>query len=289
MYLYPYSIFALSSKKRTVNEDGIPTGIYDTPRYNYNEADRLAGQSDYDISVLLGKVTGDINLICLDLDDCCDENGELNQETKDFIKPFSTKEYEISKSGTGLHVFILTKLNLDTFIVKELEGCKSFECYTNKRHIVTTYTDFRDVSYQVGKHDEFILDLYRRVEEQKSNQNKSDIVEVMRGQVFNGSDEQLENAMHTGRTPVEDMYTLRGCGFKDTQLIETIDENPDCVDQSAHDAKLIRKLMYYTLSFDSAWEMAEKTNYWKAKNDKHKKKWYTSVYRERTRKFLMGG
>ena len=35
-----------------------------------------------------------------------------------------------------IHIYILTKLDLETFIVKDMEGCKSFECYTNKRHIM---------------------------------------------------------------------------------------------------------------------------------------------------------
>ena len=66
------------------------------------------------------------------------------------------------------------------------------------------------------------------------------------------------------------MHTLRGLGYKDPMIIECIDAVPSMVDQSAHDAKLVRKLMYYCLSFDAAWEMAKKTNYYKAKDTYHK-------------------
>ena len=85
------------------------------------------------------------------------------------------------------------------------------------------------------------------------------------------------------------MFTLRGLGYKDANLIQIIDEDPTVVDQSSHDAKLIRKLMYYTLSFDDAWEMAKKTNYYKAKDDYHKKKFDNDRYKENTRRCIYRG
>jgi hypothetical protein len=72
-------------------------------------------------------------------------------------------------------------------------------------------------------------------------------------------------------------------------LKEVIDMNPESVDQSAHDAKLIRKLMYYCLSFDAAYNMAKKTNYYQMKDEKHKKKFNNPTYIERTRRFIENG
>ena len=74
-----------------------------------------------------------------------------------------------------------------------------------------------------------------------------------------------------------------------TNIINIIDENPENVDQSAHDAKLIRKLMFYTLNdFDEAWEFAKKTNYYKAKDKRHKDKFDNPTYKERTKNFILG-
>ena len=285
MFLYPYKIFTLSKNKRILKSDGTPGGIYDAEKMSYRDALAKITNEELRISVMLGQVAGDVKLICLDLDDCFLPTGELEPATKDFLKEFQDNEYEVSSSGEGIHVYILTKLDLETFIVKELEGCKSFECYTNKRHIVTTHFDFENSNLKVGAHDAFLTELYNRVNKEKESTLRQDVKIVFGGEEYK-TDAELRGKL-LGRTPVTDMYTLRGIGYKDPNLIQIIDENPDNVDQSMHDAKLIRKLMYYCLDFDAAWEMAKKTNYYKAKDAKHKIKFDTPAYKERTRQFLM--
>lgn len=298
MFLYPYKIFTISKDKRLLKPDepNRTIGIYDAKRMNYAKAKEynIDSKGNIKVSVLLGEIVNGIKLICLDLDDCIDEEtGDVDAETLKFLREFNPNEYELSSSGTGLHIFILTKQDFGTFIVKEMEGCKSFECYTNKRHIVTTTFDFENTNLLVGKHDEFLLDLYDKANKIKTKSNEAtselakNVKEIFQGEVVKTTAEV--NGKIYKRTPVTDMYTLRGLGYKDPQLISVIDESPDAVDQSAHDAKLVRKLMYYTLSFESAWEMAKKTNYYKAKDKRHQDKFNSSAYIERTRKFIFGG
>lgn len=285
MYLYPYKIFTVSKNKRVLNAEFNPTGIYDCQKMNFSSACDIAEANDLKISVLLGEVTNGVKLICLDLDDCFDTDMNMEKDTEEFLKEFSFDEYEVSSSGEGIHVYILTKMDLETFIVKDLEGCKSFECYTNKRHIVTTTFDFDETNLIVGKHDEFLKKLYDKVQETKAPTQLQDAKMIFNGKEIK-SDAEIRGQIY-GRTPVTDMYTLRGLGYKDTELISIIDAIPEAVDQSAHDAKLVRKLMYYTLEdFDTAWEFAKKTNYYKAKDYKHKKKFDNEAYKERTRRFL---
>ena len=293
MFLYPHRIFTVSKGKRLIDPESRKlVGIYDAKKFNYHLACTIAENNDYAVSVLLGEIgqTG-IRLIVLDLDDCYDQEGNLEKDTEEFLKEFSEEEYETSSSGTGIHIYILTKLDLETFIVKNMEGCKSFECYTNTRHIVTTLFDFENTNLLIGKHDKFLKDLYDKANEARGLNEPSrfekDVVNIFKGERIN-SEEELRGKM-LGRTPVTDMFTLRKIGFKDPMIISVIDENPDAVDQSTHDAKLIRKLMYYTLSFDSAWEMAKKTNYYKAKDEKHKKKFDDVKYKERTRNLISRG
>lgn len=288
MYLYPYKIFCLSKNKRILNTEGNPSGIYDAVLMNYKTAVNESIKRGTSVSVLLGTIASDINLICLDLDDCFDSDGNMEAQTEQFLQEFDNSEYEVSSSGTGIHVYILTKKKFDTFIVKELEGCKSFECYTNKRHIVTVSFDFENTNLTVGKHDDFLQSLYDRVNEQKKTSVSDTVKQVFQGEEVK-NDNEVWGRKFTDRKPVTDMYTLRGCGYKDPVLIECIDMNPDSVDQSAHDAKLIRKLMYYTFDFDSAWEMAKKTNYYKAKDNRHKIKFDNPTYKERTRQFIARG
>ena len=259
---------------------------------NYSEAVRQSKFiKDCKVSILLGSVIPKVNLIVLDLDDCFDSEGFLEPDTEKFLKEFSVDEWEISSSGTGIHIYILTKLDLETFIVKDLEGCKSFECYTNKRHIVTTTFDFKNTNLIIGAHDEFITNLYNKVKELRKNNNNYK-QETMVKTVFEGVKiEDEESAFIAGlkkQSPVTDMWTLRKCGYKDSNLIEIIDTEPTSVDQSAHDAKLIRKLMYYTYDFDLAWELAKKTNYYKHKDKKHQDKFNSERYKERTRMFIRG-
>lgn len=288
MYLYPFKIFAVSKNKRLLKPDGTYGGIYDIEQLNWANATYESIRKDGRVSVLLGKVFNDIKLICMDLDDCIID-GELEPLTKELLNEFNKDEYETSSSGTGLHVYILTKLDLPTFIVKDMDGVKSFECYTNKRHIVTTSFDFKNTSLSVGKHDEFLKSMYKRVEELKNRTSEN--IQLAKD-LFNGKEIKTEQDLNSavfGRKPVTDMYTLRGIGYKDPNLIEIIDTDPKTVDQSSHDAKLIRKLMYYTLSFESAWTMATKTNYYKNKDEYHKKKFANPSYINRTRKFIEGG
>jgi hypothetical protein len=298
MFLYPYKIFAISKNKRLLNikQQYRTVGIYDVDKYNYTDVLNIVEKypsDDYRISVMLGKVCGNTRLICLDLDDCFDEEtGEMEPSTKEFLEEFNESEYEISSSGTGVHVYVLTNMDIETFIVKNLEGCKSFECYTGDRHIVTTFFDFQETNLRIGKHDDFIKNLYNRVKELREAKLKESTLVTNAKNVFDGTvikTEQDFNSKIYKRTPVTDMYTLRGLGFKDPMIISVIDENPDAVDQSAHDAKLIRKLMYYTLSFDSAWEMAKKTNYYKAKDDRHKRKFNDEKYIQRTKNLIERG
>lgn len=290
MYLYPFKIFALSKNKRLINidEQHRTVGIYDVKKYDYTTAEYLASENACRVSILLGNIIKDINLMCLDLDDCFDNEGNLTPDTKDLLSEFDKSEWEISGSGTGIHVYILTRKKFETFIVKDMIGCKSFECYTNKRHIVTTTFDFKNTNLEVGKHDDYIEAIY---EEAKSMREKSAQVEMVKT-VFAGTEiktEQDLNSVLYKRQPVDSIFTLRGLCLKDSVLKEVIDCNPDTVDQSAQDAKLIRKLMYYCLSFKAAWEMAKKTNYYQMKDERHKKKFNNPTYIERTRKFIENG
>ena len=294
MRLYPFKIFSLSKNKRLFNkhEPHRTIGLYDVEKMNYSEAVRQSKfVKDCKVSILLGSVIPKVNLIVLDLDDCFDSEGFLESDTEKFLKEFNVDEWEVSSSGTGIHIYILTKLNLETFIVKDLEGCKSFECYTNKRHIVTTTFDFKNTNLIIGAHDEFITNLYNKVKELRKNNNNYK-QETMVKTVFEGVKiEDEKSAFIAGlkkQSPVTDMWTLRKCGYKDSNLIEIIDTEPTSVDQSAHDAKLIRKLMYYTYDFDLAWELAKKTNYYKHKDKKHQDKFNSERYKERTRMFIGG-
>ena len=291
MQLGFFKIFALCrDNKRLFNIDNPnrTIGIYDAKRYTFKEANKLAKAMHSRVSVLLGNVVGDTKLICLDLDDCYLDNGAMESETKEFIKEFRDDEWENSNSGTGIHIYILTKLDLETFIVKDMEGCKSFECYTNKRHIMTTTFDFTKTSLNVGEHDEFLQKLYEKAASKRNIPTfKEDIIREFDGKEIRN--EQDFNSVFFNRQPVTDMRTLRGLGYKDPMIIECIDAVPSTVDQSAHDAKLVRKLMYYCLSFDAAWEMAKKTNYYKAKDTYHKIKFDKPEYKERTRKFIERG
>ena len=292
MYLYPYKIFAMSKNKRLFNESNPykTIGIYDAQCMNYDCAkevkERIKGSC---ISVLLGEVKKGLYLNVLDLDDCLLEDGSIEPETEDLLSYFSKDEWEFSSSGTGIHIYVLTTKKYNTFIVKDIQGCKSFEFYADKRHIVTTTFDFENTNLPINKYNALLDGIKEEVDKKRGGANVEEIKELFDGEIIKGDDTQAVNQILLGRTPVTSISKIRELCTKDTYMRELIDMNPESVDQSAHDASLIRKLMYYTLSFDSAWDMAMKTNYYQAKDMKHKKKFNDSKYKERTRNFIERG
>ena len=311
MYLYPYKIFSPSKKvwnpkgnngngkmmKYLHSKDDYNEilGIDTYNKMNHREVLEAVGKfTNSYVSVLLEEVKPGVYLGCLDLDHCLNAEGEIEAETKELLKEFDDSEWEFSQSGDGMHIFYLTRRNFEkewgkaATIVKDIAGCKSFEWYAGRRYILTTTFDFENTDLKIGKHDEFLDGILKKLEEHKNSQKPTmveDVISMFEGKIIKDED-QLFNSMIAKRQPVEDMYTLRRCGYKDSSLIEIIDTEPSTVDQSAHDAKLIRKLMYYTLSFESAWDMAMKTNYYKHKDEKHKKKFNNAGYKERTRQFI---
>jgi len=295
MYLYPYKIFALSKNKRLLNreEPWKTLGIYDVCKMDYVSAQKAKEEvTGSCISVLLGEIKKGTYLNVLDLDDCFLEDGSIEPQTRDLLDCFEDYEWEVSTSGTGIHIYVLTSKKYSTFIVKDLSGCKSFEFYADKRHIVTTTFDFKNNNLKLNAHNDLLDSIIEEIEEKKNeelkqNGLKRDIIEQFEGVIDN--DESKARGVLLGRKPVTDMFTLRGCGYKDSKLIEIIDTEPDTVDQSAHDCKLIAKLMYYTLSIDSAWDLAKKTNYYQHKDERHKKKFDNPTYRQRTNDYIAKG
>lgn len=304
MYLYPYKIFSIARDKRVYTGDKIALhSIYDCDVFNFKEAKESAqdknrrlvkyNDSQFKVSVLLGKVRKGVYLNVLDLDDCLDEDGNIEPLTQELLSYFDKSEWEFSSSGTGIHIYILTpKVREKRTVVKDLKGCKSFEWYADKRHIVTTTFDFENTNLKIGVHDDLLDGIVAEMEEwqnQKLNQSSmaQNIIQQFEGQIDN--DESKTRAALLGREPITDMYKLRGCCLKDDKLKELIDTDPSCVDQSAHDCALIAKLLYYTLSYEGAWELAKKTNYYQRKDTKHKLKFDKPEYRQRTNSYIEKG
>lgn len=307
MYLYPYKIFAPSKRvwdpkandgegkmiKYLFDKDNYNriVGIYQTGRYNHREVQEIVERYiDSYISVLLGEVKPGVYLGCLDLDHCRNyDKTDLEPETKELLKEFEPYEWEWSQSGDGIHIFYLTRKKYTTKIVKDISGCKSFEWYCDKKYILTTKFDWKNADLKIGKHDVFLDEILRKMEEKKESERKVSQVDLVK-KVFNGREitdmEQFQNSVLAGRTPVESMDVLRKCCEKDSTLKELIDADAGSVDQSQHDARLLKKLMYYTFSFESAYIMAQKTNYCKSKDAKHIKKFQDPGYIERTRQFI---
>ena len=292
MYLYPYKLFALSKNKVLCNQEDPDRkrGIYDVERMNYNSALSVKESIDGScISILLGEVRPGVYLNCLDLDGYKNKDNSLTQPATELLKNFEEEELEESLSGKGGHIYILTRKKYKTFKIKKYfknDDHSDLEFYADKRHIVSTTFNFDKVDLEIGKYDDMIDKLYQKyLDSLPKTSFKDDVISVFEGKEITDMT-QLQNNVASGRTPVTDMRTLRGCGFKDTKLIELIDQEPSFVNQSDHDAALLKKLMYYTLSFESAYEMAKKTNYYQHKDDRHKKKFNNPDYILRTRRFL---
>lgn len=290
MYLYPYKIFALSKNKRLLKDNfKIPCGIYDVDKLTYNEAVQAKEKNTGSyISVLLGEVRPGVYLNVWDLDGAVEEGEGIKPETKKLLDNFDEDEWEFSSSGTGIHIYTLTREKIETFHYKNYfgEGLHSdLEFYSDKRHIVSTTFDFKNIDLRIGKYDNLLKSILKEWEQKQERNFVRDVCEVFEGKIIK-DEEQFQNSVMTGRTPVESMDVLRKCCLKDDVLKEVIDMEASCVDQSQWDCKLLKKLMYYTLSFEAAHSLAKKTNYYKSKDAKHIKKFDDPKYIERTRQFI---
>lgn len=305
MFIYPYKIFT-TAKKKALFKESEPwrkIGIYTYDKYNFNQA-KLATEriEDSNIAVLLEPLSQGVKLMCIDMDHCYNEDGTIRPEAKDFLSFFDENEYEKSQSGDGFHIFILTTKDFVSFKMStndskrnythnETMGCDSWEFWAGLKYIVTTTFDFENTNIKVGKHDDLIESLYQMKLQKDEEVNKSsfakDVMEVFEGKIDNT--EAKVKGIILGREPVTDMYKLRGCANSDDKLRNLIDANASSVDQSSHDAALIAKLLYYTLSYEGAWELAKKTNYYKSKDEYHKKKFDKDDYRKRTNSFIQKG
>lgn len=295
MFLYPYKIFALANKGKRLFNISNPRrflGIYDVELMNYKTAKRASEKfKDSYISVLLGEIKKGVYLNALDLDGCKNEDGSLTEPAKELLKYFNENEYEDSISGSGGHIYILTTKKYETFKIKQYFGDgehKDLEFYADKRYILSTTVDFDKLDIKVDKYNDLLDELYNKSAQAKQEKLQDKLCRMFEGKVIKDTT-QFQMSRVTGRQPVTDMHTLRGCGYKDTKLIELIDAEPSSVNQSDHDAALLRKLMYYTLSFDSAYEMAKKTNYYKHKDKKHQDKFNNPSYIQRTRNLIERG
>lgn len=302
MFLYPYKIFTTARNKRVYTGNRIAEhSIHDCDRFNYSQAKEVVDNKNkklkreqledpFKISILLGEVKPGVYLNVLDLDDCLDKDGNIEPLTKDLLDYFSPEEWEFSSSGTGIHIYILTtKIRDKRTIVKNIKGCKSFEWYADLRHIVTTTFDFENTNLPIGVHDDLLDSIVEEMKEleQSNNSFAQDVLNEFDGVLDNT--EAKARGVILGRTPVEKISVLRECAFKDDKLRELIDADPSSVDQSQHDCRLIAKLLYYTLSYEGAWELAKKTNYYQRKDNKHKLKFDKPEYRERTNSYIKGG
>ena len=89
--------------------------------------------------------------VCIDIDHCIDENGNINDVAKDILSHIVNPTYtEISQSGTGLHIICEG--------VKNTDKCRSaaLEIYSEKRYIALTGNPYGDELHDISENQELI-------------------------------------------------------------------------------------------------------------------------------------
>lgn len=99
-------------------------------------------------------LSDDDNIICIDLDGCIDENGEINAFAGAIVDSFSDTYIEISRSGRGLHIFCFADIP-QSF---RNDGV-NIEVYKNKRYIAITGEPW-DTCKELAKKDAEVMALY---------------------------------------------------------------------------------------------------------------------------------
>ena len=98
---------------------------------SYGEA--LQKLENTDFAGLGFVLSDDDNIICIDLDGCINENGDISDFAAAIVSSFSDTYIEISRSGRGLHIFCFGDIPRSF----RNDGVK-LEIYKNKRYIAIT-------------------------------------------------------------------------------------------------------------------------------------------------------
>jgi len=96
----------------------------------------LDGRMDHGTTGVGIVLNGD-GLVCVDLDDCLTECGELKPGVQDVLMKLNGGYIEVSPSGRGLHVFGFSDVKEHTGVQTELDGLK-VEMYSQRRYITVT-------------------------------------------------------------------------------------------------------------------------------------------------------
>ncbi len=110
----------------------------------------------------IGYCLNDDGVVCIDIDHCIGENGELNETAKEIISHIDNPTYiEVSMSGTGLHIFVKGHKNTDKCRKDDVE------VYSTKRYIAITAIPYKDMFQDVTENQaliDYVCDTYLTAE-----------------------------------------------------------------------------------------------------------------------------
>jgi phage FluMu protein Com len=106
------------------------------------------------------------NIVCIDLDNCIGEDGQICDEAMNIVKILNSWT-EISQSGKGLHIFVRGKKQTDKSKAKPREF-KAIEIYDNARYIAMTGNHLPNTPSEIMERQgnlKSLCDLYFREQE----------------------------------------------------------------------------------------------------------------------------
>lgn len=128
--------YVLTKNKIPMNfKTGKPASFKDKQNHIcFEEAVRIAAKKNFQIGLVLLEEN---NLTCIDIDNCVDDTGKIAPEVMEIIERINSYT-EFSRSGKGIHIFVLGKKTQDKTYNKDLKWCKCLEIYDKDKQIVIT-------------------------------------------------------------------------------------------------------------------------------------------------------
>jgi P4 family phage/plasmid primase-like protien len=184
----------------------------------------------------LGFVLNGDGTVCIDLDKCVDEHGNITPEAQQILDRFPNTYAEYSRSGTGIHIWLRTSKPLPEGRTRT----NNVEIYQNKRYIAVTMNILPNRPQDMADYTDELHNLYHELFGDPEDYENVQL-----------SEEELRKLVLTARDPSDadeddDELIARFRRNPDNDTVWRGDKLPHHPSQSEADLSLAIRLLWYT-------------------------------------------
>ena len=180
--------------------------------------------------------------VCVDLDHCVDEHGNISPEAQRILDRFPNTYAEYSRSGRGIHIWVRTSRPLPADGRKEKK--RKIEIYQNKKYIAITMDILPNRPQEIADYTDELHNLYHEVFGSNANNAPSEPDD----ETHQLSDTELGTLTITAGSPdgTDDELIERFLQNADNRTLWNGGKLPHHASPSEADCSLAYRLLWYT-------------------------------------------